>query len=171
MVQVLVWARDNGTAPGSYQRGDFVSLEEDGFHFGRKVVTSPVWNDPVDYSTKFGRALTAQERAAGEWPDFGIIDLTGITKAQFRAAFAARLAERLGLQQVPFRLRNVPKIARIDTSALPAMARNSLRDHGRVNATPAQLVQVLELKPGITLAQIRAKVTQNERDPGAWTQE
>jgi len=169
MVQILVWAGANRPTLEGAQVGDIIAMLEDGQHPGLKVVTGSTWSDPADYSTTLGRALTPAEMQSGTRPDFNIVDIPGVTIAQARTAFGNRVAEVLGLAIVPRRLKDAPKIAKIDPAQLPLAARNSLRDDGRVTSTGAQLWAVLMLKDGVTLEKIRAWVTRNEQEPSEWT--
>lgn len=143
------------------RRGDIVDILNDGVHPGTKIVTGPNWNDPCDYSTAYGRALTAQERTNGEWPDFVIVDLPGVTIQQARR----QVVQELGIAlDVP----SIGKMIKIDAALLPQAAINALRDDGRVTATWPQLQSVLRLKEGLTLQSIRNSLT--EKNPNALTE-
>lgn len=153
------------------RRGDVVDLLDDGRHPGTRIVTGPNWDDPVDYSTALGRALTPAERSAGQWPDFVIVDIPGPTAHQARVSLANRMASIVGgLGGTPRKLPDLlAKSLRIDYQALPVAARNNLRDDGRATATAAQLIPFLTLKRGVTTLEIRDRITANGRDPSALT--
>lgn len=158
------------------RRGDIADLIDDGRHPGLKVVTTPNWNDPVDYSTQLGRGLTAAERTAGQWPDFVIVDIPGPTAEQGWVTLANRASAIFGYPGTPRRMPEVlRKCLNLDYAATPQAFRNGLRDDGRWTITgsgqntAANFMSYLQLKRGINRAEVERRLTFDGNRPDELT--